>query len=163
MHSHTDCLILAAGQSKRFYPYENKLLFEVLGKPVIVHVINFLKKNFSSFYLVSKNEVIEKEVKKFFPELDIKTIIQETPLGTAHAVLQAENKIHNDFVVVAGDTIFDPNLVKQFLEAVKKEYDKYDKFLVSKRVQNSKDYGLIIEENNIVNGIIEKPSKEIEG
>ncbi|MCX8166569.1 MAG: sugar phosphate nucleotidyltransferase [Candidatus Micrarchaeota archaeon] len=157
------CVILAAGKSKRFYPFENKLLFEVLGKPLIVHLINLLKANFKTFYVVAKDDSIVNEVKKFFPELSIRPVYQLEQLGTAHAILQCEDQILDDFYVVAGDVLFDKNLVKHFMDFVEENKYKFEKFVVAKKLSQTMEYGLIEEKANVITNIIEKPVNNASG
>ncbi|HLS66772.1 MAG TPA: bifunctional UDP-N-acetylglucosamine diphosphorylase/glucosamine-1-phosphate N-acetyltransferase GlmU [Pseudogracilibacillus sp.] len=98
-------VILAAGQGTRMKSTLYKVLHPILGRPMIQHVISALKPlQLDSLITVAGHgsEQVMEEVGK-----ESKFVIQEEQLGTAHAVMQAEQLLKNKdgiTLVVCGDT-----------------------------------------------------------
>lgn len=103
-------VILAGGFGKRLsHIVKNvpKPMANIGNVPFIDYLINLLKENgFNSFVILTgyKSEVIENHFKN-----DNNTIcVKETsPLGTGGALLNAYDKLENEFFVLNGDTYFD--------------------------------------------------------
>lgn len=112
--------ILAAGKGTRMYPFTSdtpKPMLPLLNKPIIFHSIERLNKAHISDIgvIIRKNDqVIPSYVTTTFPDLNPYFIIQEKALGTAHAVLQVQEYLtSNDFLVIAGDSLFSSSFLKQ--------------------------------------------------
>ena len=98
-------VILAAGQSSRFWPInnQNKSLIKIMGRPLIYYTIQNLKKTGIKQIIIiqSPDKSIEKELKNYkFPNCDIKYVIQKKPLGMGNALWQAKNLLKDNFLVL---------------------------------------------------------------
>ncbi|WP_018963082.1 bifunctional UDP-N-acetylglucosamine diphosphorylase/glucosamine-1-phosphate N-acetyltransferase GlmU [Coprothermobacter platensis] len=93
-------VILAGGVGKRFNSKTPKIMHRLGEKPIIYHSLETLKA------LGDVNEVIvvtSPQIAKLLPE-DIKIVIQEEPLGTAHAAfLGAQSAINDSLLIVNAD------------------------------------------------------------
>ncbi len=112
-----ECIILAGGLGTRLreaVPELPKCMAPVAGHPFIFHVINYLQlqgiKKFT-FSLGYRHEVIEEYLAADFPELDVKTVLEDKPLGTGGAIQLACRAVSGEEVfIVNGDTLFKASL-----------------------------------------------------
>lgn len=89
----------------------------------------------------------------------IKYIYQPKPLGTANALMCARDFLDDDdFLLVLGDIYFEEDL-SEYIQMFKKE--KLDALVLSKRVDNPWQYGVISIKENRIAKIIEKPAVTI--
>ena len=79
--------------------------------------------------------------------------IQETALGTAHAVACAEEKLEGEAIIVFADTIFDTD------ETVSLE--GADSVIWLKEVDDPSRFGVAVHEDDKITGFVEKPSEPI--
>lgn len=98
-----DCVILAAGKGTRMNSSKPKVLHEIGGKPLIKHLLGSI----GPLELSSVIAVVgykENLVRNSLADQDIDFAVQEHQRGTAHALLQAKDKIESDtFLVLPGD------------------------------------------------------------
>ena len=99
-------LILAAGKGTRMKSPYPKVLHPLLGKPMISRLIDsLLTINPSKIYAVVGYQA--DKVKEVIKEYNIETIYQEPQLGTAHALMIAEEMLlkegEADLLIVSGD------------------------------------------------------------
>ena len=81
-------VILAAGKGTRMKSDKPKVLHEVLYKPMVLHVVDVLKKaGVSEIVTVVGHGA--KEVEAALEGQNVKFALQSEQLGTGHAVLQA--------------------------------------------------------------------------
>lgn len=109
----TTAYILAAGKGTRLFPYSKaypKSMLPLINKPILFHSIErLLCAGIETIGIVVPEERfwIMSQVQKTFPDLDVAWVVQKTPLGTADAILQIEEKLHTEnFLVIAGDSLF---------------------------------------------------------
>jgi bifunctional UDP-N-acetylglucosamine pyrophosphorylase / glucosamine-1-phosphate N-acetyltransferase len=98
-------VILAAGQGTRMKSKLYKVLHPVCGKPMVQHVVEQI----SSLQMKQMVAVVGHGAEKVQEQLGdhIQYVLQEEQLGTAHAVMQAEEVLANEegvTLVVCGDT-----------------------------------------------------------
>ncbi|MBI2625054.1 MAG: NTP transferase domain-containing protein [Candidatus Nealsonbacteria bacterium] len=114
-------VILAAGQSSRFWPlnYQRKSLIRVLGKPLIFYTAEALKKLGIKEIIIVQGQ--ERDAEKSLSGLGIKNIryvVQSKSLGTGDALLSAGKLIKNDFVLLgpakADLSLYLPSMLKRF-------------------------------------------------
>lgn len=117
-------IILAAGKGTRMKASLPKVLHPIGGKPMLHHVLDCaaqLKPTKTVVVLSPGAEDIATSVKKYAPKASI--AIQSKPLGTAHAVMAAENALkgHKGAVLVCyADTPFiAADTLKQLVAALK--------------------------------------------
>lgn len=98
-------VVLAAGQGKRMNSKLFKVLHPVCGKPMVGHVIDTLEEiNVSRTVVVVGHGV---ETVKAYLGSKVEYALQETQLGTGHAVLQAKPALSQEqglTIVIYGDT-----------------------------------------------------------
>ncbi|WP_274529171.1 bifunctional UDP-N-acetylglucosamine diphosphorylase/glucosamine-1-phosphate N-acetyltransferase GlmU [Paenibacillus piscarius] len=98
-------VVLAAGQGKRMKSKLYKVLHPVCGKPMVGHVLDTVKATGSERTVVVVGHGAEK-VKAYLGQ-SAEYVLQETQLGTGHAVKQAKGLLGSEegtTVVICGDT-----------------------------------------------------------
>jgi len=153
-------VILAAGESSRFWPLnkKHKSLFPIMGKALMCYKIENLKKaGITEIIIVQGSQRdIEKELKTCpVPKRSfwcgVRYVLQKKPLGTGHALKTAKRYLKERFLVLNGDDLYEPSDIKKCLA-------KFPSILV-KEMTPQKAFGVIIPKNNLVGGIMEKPEK----
>jgi len=79
--------------------------------------------------------------------------VQETALGTAHAVACAGDSLEGEVIIVFADTLFDT------AEAVSVE--GADSVIWLKEVEDPSRFGVAVHEGDVIKGFVEKPSEPI--
>lgn len=112
-------LILAGGDSTRFWPLENKLFFSFLGKPLILHQIEELLK-YGELVTVVANKSNATAVKRLVDNNNIKfvqIIIQkEEHSGMAGAVFSVKNHIKGEVLIVNGSDLIDYSITSKLIQ-----------------------------------------------
>jgi len=153
-------VILAAGEGKRLRPFTEtmpKVMLPVANKPVLEYVFDAARNCGIDEIIVVvgyKKEVIM-EYFKNYKGIKITYVIQDKQLGTAHALLQAKNKLNDSFIVLSGDNIIDQNSISKLINA-KSEYC----ILIKEHPHPSK-YGVVFIEKTILKELVEKPKEEL--
>lgn len=97
-------VILAAGQGKRMCSNLSKVLHAIAGKPMLARVIEVAQAlNPEKIHvIVGENN---QQIREILPELAVNWVLQDVPLGTGHAVLQALPHIPGSasVLVLSGD------------------------------------------------------------
>jgi glucose-1-phosphate thymidylyltransferase len=156
-------VILSGGKGSRLSPITDnypKQLLPILGKPILFHCIEHLRKiNVKDIAIIVNPEtgdlIRETVEKKDYPE-NITYITQKQPLGLAHAVHCAQDFVGNDdFIVLLGDNLFD----KSLKELVNKFHtSKADSLILLKQVERPYDFGVAeLDAEGKVKKIVEKP------
>ncbi|MEW6541653.1 MAG: bifunctional UDP-N-acetylglucosamine diphosphorylase/glucosamine-1-phosphate N-acetyltransferase GlmU [Bacillota bacterium] len=99
-------VVLAAGKGTRMKSRRPKVLHHVAGRPMVAHVIEAVREAGAHRIIVITGYGHD-EVAAVVNELGGETVVQEPQLGTAHAVLQAEERLAGHWghvLVVCGDT-----------------------------------------------------------
>jgi bifunctional UDP-N-acetylglucosamine pyrophosphorylase/glucosamine-1-phosphate N-acetyltransferase len=116
-------VILAAGESSRFWPlnFRHKSLIKIMGKPLILYLIEALKKEGIKEIIIvqGKKRDIEEELKKYGVK-GIKYIIQPKPLGSGEAILRTEKLAKDQFFVFNSERIDAKEYIKPILKKFKK-------------------------------------------
>ncbi len=115
----TKCLIIAAGKGSRLEERgDSKPLIPILGIPLIERVIRIaLEGGADEFYVVTGYK--GGQVRDFLVELAERLAIRITPLvnddwdeENGLSVLKARDVLHEPFLLLMADHLFDPNLVR---------------------------------------------------
>mgnify|MGYP001315866764 CR=1 FL=1 len=129
-------VILAGGKGTRLKSELGNLpkaLVNIGGKPLLELQLNQLKKyGFNNIILLLNHEssqIIEFCKSNDNWNLDIKFIIEEYPMGTAGAVINAYEHLENDFLIVYGDTLFQINIDKFYKFHIKNKNTNASLFL----------------------------------
>lgn len=155
-------IILAAGESSRFYPFNNehKSMVRVLGKPILEHTIFGLKKEgILEIIVVMGNNTL---IRDYFGDgrrfgVSIDYVVQKEPLGMGNALLLVEKKVKGNFLLLSAHRIDGFKFVKPLLR--NKLTNKANAVLLVKQKENTQIYGVLKIEKNRVLEVVEKPSK----
>ena len=152
-------IILAAGEGQRLRPFtvtKPKVMLSIADKPILQYVIESLAQNgIRNIVLVvgyRKEQVFDYMGSGEQFGVDITYITQEKQLGTAHALAQAKGVTEDEFLVLSGDNLIEPNTIAQFV-GLKPEA------VLAKRVDNPARYGVLTIEEGVVKNIAEKPKQ----
>ena len=98
-------VILAAGAGTRMKSDKPKVLHEIMGRPMVSHVISQVRNCGTENIIVVVGHGSE-QVMEALAEENVKFAVQEEQLGTGHAVMQAAALIpdEDDVFVLCGDT-----------------------------------------------------------
>ena len=154
-------IILAAGIGKRMYSKTPKVLYEILGKPILSFVIDVAKE-------IKSNEIIivvgktAFEINKAIGH-EVKYAIQPIPKGTGDAAKKGiDISAHGNVLILCGDV---PLLKKETLTELLNHHQKMkaDLTLLTCQVKNPFGYGRIVRDrrNNILT-IVEQADATIE-
>ena len=101
-------VIMAAGKGTRMKdPSKAKVMYEILGKPMIYYVADLaynLKADRVVVIVGYQSEVVKNYICKSHPHIEI--ALQAEQLGTGHAIMQAETALKEfcgDVIVLSGD------------------------------------------------------------
>ena len=154
-------VILGAGEGTRMKSCLPKVLHKVAGKELISHVIGCLNSAVKMQKLVvvvgSGSDLVIKHLEKYNADY----VFQKERLGSAHALLQAKNKLKNldgNLIVMCGDT---PLVKSSTIKDVLKYHVKNENnaTVLSGIVQNPFGYGRIIRNSKgAVTCIVEEKS-----
>jgi len=150
-------IILAAGESSRFWPldYQRKSLLKIMGKPLIWYTIKDLRGvGIKDIIIIqSPQKDIEEELKNYDLGINIKYIVQPEPKGMGDAVMRARELISGPFFVVGGHKVD----VGDYISAMTKKEKEI--VLLGVKTNQPWHYGILKIENDEVKDLIEKPEK----
>ncbi|HMA35769.1 MAG TPA: sugar phosphate nucleotidyltransferase, partial [Chloroflexia bacterium] len=156
-------VVMAGGEGSRLRPLtlrRPKPMVPVVDKPVMSHILELLKQHGIDEVVVTLQYLAE-NIQEFFGDgsslgMTIHYSIEETPLGTAGSVKQAEKWLDDTFLLISGDAITDFDLTR----AVQFHQEKGSlATLVLKRMPNPLEYGVvIIGDDGRIKQFQEKPS-----
>jgi bifunctional UDP-N-acetylglucosamine pyrophosphorylase / glucosamine-1-phosphate N-acetyltransferase len=149
-------VILAAGQGTRMKSKLYKVLHPVCGKPMVQHVVDQVKK----LNIQEMVTVIGHGAEKVKGQLGEEShyALQEEQLGTAHAVMQAQEGLEGKegiTIVVCGDT---PLIKAETMESLFKHHRELSAkaTILTARIDDPAGYGRIIRnEKGLVEKIVE--------
>ncbi len=156
-------VVMAGGAGSRLRPLtinRPKPMVPMVNKPVIGHILDLLKRHGITEVVITLQFMAE-AVQDYFGDgqnlgMTIHYSIEETPLGTAGSVKQAQHLLDDTFIVISGDAVTDFDLgailayhrAKQALATI-----------TLYRVPNPLEYGVVIvDEQGRVQQFLEKPS-----
>ena len=158
-------VILTAGEGTRMRPLtitRPKTMLKVGGKPILQYNVEALRdagvKDISM--VVGYHENV---IKKHFKDgsdfgVNITYLTQKERLGTAHAIGKASNIVDEEFIVLNGDIIVDPELINSLIG----RYNQGDasSILVLTKVEDPSSFGVVELDGDLITNIIEKPTPE---
>lgn len=153
-------VILAAGNSSRFYPFnsdvEHKSLVVMMGKTLLEHTLDALvAAGFTSVVIVVKPS--SKIPDSIAPRSDIRVIYvtQDSALGMGNALLSAKKYLEKTFFLLGGYHMDIGDFAKD-MQSMQRE----DNAVVLVKKDDVLDrYGLVTIEKGKVTNIVEKPEK----
>ncbi|WP_077329945.1 bifunctional UDP-N-acetylglucosamine diphosphorylase/glucosamine-1-phosphate N-acetyltransferase GlmU [Virgibacillus siamensis] len=150
-------IILAAGQGTRMKSKLYKVLHPVMGRPMVQHVIDQLKKAQLDEMVTVVGHGAEKVAEHIGDQCQL--VIQEEQLGTGHAAMQAEDLLldkDGTTIVVCGDT---PLITSETYQALfdHHEQENAQATILTATTANPTGYGRVIRnEANEVERIVEQ-------
>lgn len=165
-----DGVILAAGGGTRMKPLSltiPKPMLPICNKPLLAVLAEYMAEiGLKSIIIVVSPSNIS-NIQKYFTDnplpigIQIKYAVQEEPLGTAHALSQAENYISEEKIfVIAGDNYLFPPQMKKLITT--HLYTKPKITIALKQVSEKEIISLssvLLNPEGFVTRIIEKPKK----
>ena len=160
-------VILAAGQSSRFTPFNtrssHKSCFEVMGKPIITRTLESLRK-------IGVTEVILVHAPgdSYFSSssfttsvagLQLTTHVQEQAEGMGSALLSVREQLHERFILLNPQQVnCDQHL--QLVDDSQENGVETGVILFSQATEQPEKYGMLQLEAGRVTGVIEKPRRD---
>lgn len=147
-HPHVAAVILAAGMGKRMQSDLPKVLHDVGGRPMLLHVIDTVKAIGAAPIVVITGYQAER-VESACAESGVVFARQEQQLGTGHAVMQAESALaeHGGVVVVLNGDV--PGLraqtIKDFIAYHEKE--RAAATVLTAKLDDPSGYGRIVRDD----------------
>lgn len=135
-------IVLAAGKGTRMKSNKNKVMHEVLNKPMIQHVVELLK-------AIDVEDIIvivghQKESLQDYLKDSVRYVEQKEQLGTGHAILQAVPLLkeqEGDVLIVCGDT---PLFQQATLERMFDANQDATMSVLTAQLDDGKRYGRIV-------------------
>ena len=154
-------LLLAGGDSTRFWPLENKLFFSFLGKPLILFQIEELLK-YSELVTVVANKSNSTTIKRLIDNVNLKPVQilvqKEDYPGMAGAVFSAKNHIKGEALVVNGSDLIDYSIISKLSLLINQENKL---ILMGKKFNEYFPGGYFkFTDNKKVIEVVEKPAKD---
>ncbi|URZ05220.1 sugar phosphate nucleotidyltransferase [Clostridium felsineum] len=155
-------IVMAGGQGKRLRPLTCNLpkpMMPIGEKPVLLYIIELLKKHGIKEIGITL-QYLSDEIMNYFEDgkkfgVSINYFIEESPLGTAGSVRNAEEFLDETFIVISGDALTNIDLTK-LLESHKSKNAMVT--IALKKVDIPLEYGVAItDEEGRISNFIEKP------
>lgn len=157
-------LIPAAGRGKRLKPFTHtkpKPLVFVAGKPIIAHILDGLIDVVNEVVVIvgyMKDMLIDYLNRHYSENFDFIFVEQKIRLGLGHAVYLGMKDTMQDgkgYLITLGDEFFGMGY-SEMLEH-HRVHGGRDGTLGIKKVDNPRNYGIVILEDTRIRGLIEKP------
>jgi len=156
-------VVMAGGAGSRLRPLtinRPKPMVPIVNKPVIAHILDLLKRHHITDVIVTLQYMAE-DIQEYFGDghsigMNIQYSVEETPLGTAGSVKNAQELLDDTFIVISGDALTDFDLTKIIAEHQAK---RARATLTLYRVPNPLEYGVIVlDGEGRIQQFLEKPS-----
>jgi len=152
-------VILAAGLGKRMKSRKAKVLHKILGKPMIMYVVETARKVAGNDVILVVGKQAEKVREIVSENEEVIFALQKEQLGTGHAALCALPYLPDyaqEVVILCGDIpLITFETIMRFIEDHVKA--KRDISLLAVEIENPEGYGrILMDENRQVCGIIEE-------
>lgn len=156
-------VVMAGGEGSRLRPLtlgRPKPMVPILNVPVMEHIITLLKRHHITEVVVTVHYMAS-VIEDYFGDgsdfgVHIRYALEETPLGTAGSVKNAEHMLNEPFIIISGDALTDIDLTS-VLRYHEERQAKATLVLV--HVTNPLEYGVVITDGQgAVQRFLEKPS-----
>ncbi len=156
-------VVMAGGEGSRLRPLtigRPKPMVPMVSKPVVAHILDLLKRQGITDVVITLHFMPE-VVQSYFGDgqslgMKLRYTIEETPLGTAGSVKNAQKFLDEPFLIVSGDAVTDIDL--QEIVAFHRERGA-EATLTLHRVPNPLEYGVIVTDpDGKIVQFLEKPS-----
>ncbi|MGL5978568.1 MAG: bifunctional UDP-N-acetylglucosamine diphosphorylase/glucosamine-1-phosphate N-acetyltransferase GlmU [Erysipelotrichaceae bacterium] len=135
-------IVLAAGKGTRMKSNKNKVMHEVMGKPMIQHVVDTLKQADVTDIVVVVGHQAE-SIQSYLKD-EVRYVEQKEQLGTGHAIMQAVPLLKEndgDVLVICGDT---PLFTLETIEDMFETNQGFAMSVLSAKLDDGKRYGRIV-------------------
>jgi mannose-1-phosphate guanylyltransferase/phosphomannomutase len=156
-------VVMAGGEGSRLRPLTSgrpKPLVPVVGKPVMEHILTLLRKHGITEVVVTL-QYLGSAIRDYFGDgsdfgMDITYVVEDSPLGTAGSVKNAQEYLDEPFIVISGDALTDIDLTA----AIRYHEEKQAMAtIVLYSVPNPLEYGVVITRpDGAIERFLEKPS-----
>lgn len=158
-------LVLSGGKGTRLRPLTYtmpKQLIPVANKPIISYVMEQMRDaGIEEIGVVVSPETghqVKQVLDQIFSDLRLTYIVQEQPLGLAHAVKVSQDYLEDDsFVMYLGD-----NLIGQSIQGFVEEFrtSRSDAVILLKEVEDPRMFGVAeVDEKGRIRRLVEKPQE----
>ncbi|MCG3110677.1 MAG: bifunctional UDP-N-acetylglucosamine diphosphorylase/glucosamine-1-phosphate N-acetyltransferase GlmU [Candidatus Manganitrophus sp. SB1] len=142
-------IVLAAGQGKRMKSKRAKVLHPLAGVPMLFYVLDLVKRlEIQRTFVIIGHRA--EQVSEAVSSSGVTCLLQDPPLGTGHAVLQAKKALEDfsgSVLILSGDTpLLRPETVQRLWEVHQKE--RATMTLLTTRLANPYGYGRILRKKN---------------
>jgi len=157
-------IIPMAGMGKRMRPHTltiPKPLIRIAGKPIVQRLVEDIAKVCKekieeiAFIIGDFGKETEEILLSIASEVGAKGKIfyQETPLGTAHAILCAKESLNGKIIVAFADTLFKADFVLD---------ESHDGIIWVHKVKDPSAFGVVkTDKNDVITDFIEKPKTHV--
>ncbi len=156
-------VVMAGGSGSRLRPLtieRPKPMVPMVNKPVLAHILDLLKRhNFCEVIITV--QYLADLIQDYFEDgsslgITIHYSVEETPLGTAGSVKNAQRYLDETFLVISGDAVTDINLA-DILQFHREKGALAT--LTLKSVANPLEYGVVVtDDEGRITQFLEKPS-----
>ncbi len=159
MTSLPQVVILAAGASSRFYPFnhQHKSLTTILGKPILAHTLESVVRAGLKDVIIVTSASFPDSFNSHVPQgLNVKFAHQSEPLGQADAILSAKSLLNRSFFVLNSQQFNFDQLIKPYQKCFQEA-----NFLAAtfrSLTKTPEKYGVFELDNDTVLDLIEKPT-----
>ena len=156
-------VVMAGGEGSRLRPITSnrpKPLVPVVNKPIMEHIVELLRRH-GITEVVATLHYLADEIQQYFGDgsdfgVQMHYSIEDSPLGTAGSVKQAEELLQDDtFLIISGDALTDCNL------SAAVDFHRANgalATLVLHRVPNPLEFGIVItRQDGRIERFLEKP------
>ncbi|HYZ92515.1 MAG TPA: NDP-sugar synthase, partial [Actinomycetota bacterium] len=157
-------VIMAGGQGTRLRPLTSnqpKPMLPIANRPIMEHIVNLLRRHGYTEQIATV-QFLSSVIRSYFGNgedlgVHLTYATEETPLGTAGSVKNAQDELQDErFVVISGDALTDVDLKK--LVAFHKEREAVATICL-KSVPNPLEFGVVItREDGSIERFLEKPN-----
>ncbi|MGN6089280.1 MAG: sugar phosphate nucleotidyltransferase [Actinomycetales bacterium] len=157
-------VVMAGGEGTRLRPMTSSMpkpLLPVVNRPIMEHVLRLLRRHGITETVVTV-QFLASLIRNYFGDgsdlgMTLHYATEQTPLGTAGSVKNAENILRDEpFLVISGDALTDIDLTALI------DFHKAKGGLVTvclKRVEDPVEFGItIVDDDGVVQRFLEKPT-----
>ena len=165
MRNNIAAVILAAGMGTRMKSDKAKVLHEVVGRPMILYVVETARKAVGDDVIVVVGNQAQKVREIISETAQLHYAYQEKQLGTAHAVLCAMPHIPDhcdEIIILYGDV---PLILPETITGLVEDHlaDHRDISLLAVEVESPYGYGrVLLDDCGQVTGIVEEADASVE-
>lgn len=151
--SQTDIAVLAAGKGTRMLSDRPKVMHEIMGRPMIGHVVATAA-GLDPHRIIVVTGHGKEEVEGYLKDSNVSFAVQDPQLGTAHALLVCGDLLgSNDVLVLYGDV---PLIRKETLQNIRKVFEVSDGIVfMTTETAAPEGYGRVVMKDGYIEAIVE--------